>query len=276
LYTDESRSLYKYNVRYRLIPTAFGEYNGKKCFEIEEVSAGTKDLSFREYLEMREVFFYVYNVYSNVIYKSIIDFIITDGKDVVDFILYMMKGRAVLSDTNFAKKVVDQYIRDTREELFTSGEEVIDFFKKDKNWNKLLNGEMGKNLTHTYRAFVLMNSTKWAEHVIESFKSFVHKYHQEDMNSKLIIDKIIRHVEAQAGCQYRIFSGKTKPPSKEDPIATKEGIYYMKDDAIEYMRKCGNESRLIDLALVILRMDQKYTIPHYEETKLEHPIGIDQ
>ncbi|OGR34998.1 MAG: hypothetical protein A2051_10295 [Desulfovibrionales bacterium GWA2_65_9] len=47
------RQLYSLQTRFRVIPHSFGEYEGQRCVEYEEVCVATSTLSFQEYLECR-------------------------------------------------------------------------------------------------------------------------------------------------------------------------------------------------------------------------------
>ena len=49
----EYREQFKYKGKYRIVPLNFGEYDGQKIFDYEEVGIETKDLSFKDYLDIR-------------------------------------------------------------------------------------------------------------------------------------------------------------------------------------------------------------------------------
>ncbi|MCA9400905.1 MAG: radical SAM protein, partial [Candidatus Omnitrophica bacterium] len=174
IYTDESRKEYEYLVKYRLLPTSFGEYKSTRSFEIEEVSVATKDLSFHDYLDMREIFFYIHNVYSNFIYRSLIRYLLYLRDDVIDFFLFLIEKRKTLGD-HFANTVIEDYIQDTKDELFDSKEALTEYYSKDENYQELLKGTKGHNLTHTYRTIVLLSARPFADFVTQAFAEFLRK-----------------------------------------------------------------------------------------------------
>lgn len=286
IYTDEMRKEHQYMVKYRLLPTSFGEYAGTRSFEVEEVSVQTKNLSFQDYLEMREMFFFVHNVYSNSIYRLMMRYLQYLGGDVINLFLYMMKKRKTLG-AQFPNKVLSDYIRDTQEELFDSKEALVEFLSEDKNYKDLLDGRRGINLTHTYRTVVLLNSKEWIGFITRAFEEYIRDNHNESFEVMDIVRDINQHINIQAECQYRYFKDKKNIPSSKKslslkleydilvifakkidkqsvPIIEKEKVtyrYYMKDEAIKYIQSFSENERTVDLALTVLRMDQSYLFP---------------
>ncbi|MBI2095268.1 MAG: hypothetical protein HYT89_03780 [Candidatus Omnitrophica bacterium] len=287
LYTDEARNKYQYNVKYRMLPTAFGQYREEPCFEIEEVAPGHKDLSYKDYLEMREVFFYLHNVNSNAIYRTLVRYIRYLGGDVIDFMLYLMKRRQSMMADDFPNRVVNDYIRDTQEELFDSREALVEFFSDTKNYEELKAGKRGKNLAHTYRSYVLLHAKEWAVYVTNCFRDYIFKKYANQEEVTEVVEAIVTHILVQAECQYLYFSKRSSIPERESalkaelaydipsvfmsnisgdrrPILKKEKVvyrYYMREDAIKYIQSFPDDQRLIDLALIVLRMDQNYLLP---------------
>lgn len=286
IYTDKMREEYRYMVKYRLLPTSFGEYKGQRCFEFEEVSVATKDLSFEDYLQMREIFFFVHNVYSNAIYRPLLRYLIYLKDDIVDFFLFLMKKRKSLGPA-FPNRVLEDYLRDTQEELFDSREELIQYYSQDHNYQDLREGKKGKNLTHTYRAVVLLNVREWASFIANSFREYMQQKYPHHAGVERMANSVIVHLMAQAECQYRYFRDRKSIPTRETPLMAElnfdipglfaqkitqethpdipEGkfsySFYMKDEAVRYMASYPEDIRVVDLALLVLRMDQSYLFP---------------
>ncbi len=292
LATDEMREKYKYIVKYRLLPTQFGEYGGQKTFEIEEVSVGTKDMNYAEYLEMRELFFFVHNINSNMIYRPMIRYLLCLEEDVVAFFLYLMKKRKTLGE-HFGNQILKNYIYDTEKELFDTKKEIIDFYSREENYQALLDGKMGVNLAHTYRTRVFLNTKQWSEFVCNAFVSFIRQKYGLQGNVIKIAEAINQHIGAQVECQYSFLNDKNNIPSQENPLVDelefdipkmfsskmdKEQMmqgkkqksnyeYYMRDDAITYIRSFDDQTT-INLALIVLRMDRKYIFPEFKRRQV--------
>tara|TARA_B100001964_G_scaffold245697_1_gene334909 strand:+ start:2747 stop:4819 length:2073 start_codon:yes stop_codon:yes gene_type:complete len=288
IYTDESREEYKYVAKYRLIPTQFGEYEGKRCFEIEEVSVGTRDLSFEEYLEMRVVFFFIQNVYSNNIYRPLINYLIYLGEDIIDFFSYLLKKRKEFGD-EFPNKVIENYINDTKGELFNSKEELVAYYSDDNNYKDLLSGKKGINLSHTYRSVVFCNAKEWGDFVTSIFHEYLQEKYPSSNEILKIGNSIISHIKAQAECQYKFFQDRKNIPTKKNPIKAELDFdipkilsnridkvkypsfkeekvaysYFMRDDAIDHIKSFPEDQGRVNLALIILRMDISYSFPVY-------------
>jgi len=251
------------------------------------VSVGSKYLSHEEYLEMREMFFLVHNVHSNIIYRPVWRYIMSLGLDVIDFFLYLMKKRRTLGDA-FPNQVLNDYIRDTKEELFDSREDLVKFYSAPRNYEDLLKGRKGINLTHTYRTIVMLHARDWADFITESFVEYIKEKHSQVTEENMkIIGNIVRNIKAQTECQYRFFRERGNIPSKDSPLRveldydipkifakknanddtlefrTEKAVYayYMREEAIKYISSFPMNQRTIDLALVFLRMDRRYIFP---------------
>ena len=64
------REKYKYKGKYRIVPLNFGEYDGKKIFDFEEVGISTKDLSFEDYLALRSIALMVGSLHNGKPYEE--------------------------------------------------------------------------------------------------------------------------------------------------------------------------------------------------------------
>lgn len=263
LFTDNARAKYKYNTKFRLVPTGFGEYLDKKCFEIEEVSVGTKDMSFNDYLEMREMFFFIKNIYSNKIFNALIEHIMYLNEDVIDFFLEVSKKRLLLKKNDFSFDIVEKYLQDTKKELFKTRKSLIEYYSK--HYQELLQGKKGANLAHTYKALVLFDIKEWANFVLLCFKEFIQKKHGKSKPVMKLTEAIIKHVRAQAECQHRLFHKEKPIPPETSPIKVKiDNVvysYFMSPDAIRFSRSFLKSQSPVEKALILLRSDYSYIFP---------------
>ncbi len=294
LSTDSARAKYKYNIKFRLIPTGFGEYLGKKCFETEEVSVGTKDMSFKDYLEMREIFFFIKNIYGNKIFDALIKYIAYLKEDIIDFLLEVSKKRLLLRKDDFSFNIVEKYLQDTKEELFETQEELIKYYSQDKHYQELLQGKRGANLAHTYRALILFDVREWANFVLSCFGEFIQKRHGNSETVRELTEAITKHVRAQAECQHKLFNREGVIPSAASPLkvdfdfdlpglfsepADKTSFklkpifkrkkvtysYFMSPDAIRFSASFSKSQSPIEKALILLRSDPAYVFPGYKK-----------
>lgn len=287
LYTDEARKKYQYMVRYRVIPSAFGNYKGKKCFEIEEVSVASRDLKYSEYLEMRELFFLVFNIYSNGIYRPLIRYLMYLGLDVVDFFFHIMTRRKEYPKTEVLNEILDNFLRETQEELFTSREELIEFYSRKENFQDLLSGDKGRNLTHIYKVVALISSKQIAQFVLKLFKEYIKLNIDSSGPVMAVAEAICRYILAHAECQTRMFGNRSTIPEVDSPVTValdydvadifsrvihkdtlpfpekKDCRYsvFIKPDAAKFIRSVPESTPMVRLATIILRSDKNFTLP---------------
>tara|TARA_S200000501_G_scaffold207332_1_gene194880 strand:- start:2492 stop:4603 length:2112 start_codon:yes stop_codon:yes gene_type:complete len=151
--TIESREDNKFICKYRVLPRAFGSYEisaGKllSCGEVEEVVVGTKDISFEEYLQCREIHLLIFVFYNNEIFEGIIRTLRLLKIPILDWILRIKKD---LINHTVINKIIQEFINETKNELFDSKEELQDFLSNVEGINEYLDGVRGRNLLFTYR-----------------------------------------------------------------------------------------------------------------------------
>jgi radical SAM superfamily enzyme YgiQ (UPF0313 family) len=149
LASAKAREEYGILSKFRLIPREFGEYEGEKCFEVEEVCIGTNTMSFDEYVELRGLCFMT-SVYTHKQFDIVTRLAKESGISIFDFIFSLWervkKGNTGLSD------LYSQYIEEVKFELWDSPEELRAYYSKDENYQSLLTGYRGDNLIRKYRA----------------------------------------------------------------------------------------------------------------------------
>lgn len=158
LSSEDVREKYKMKTKYRLIPKQFGEYIGKKCFEIEEVCVETNTMSFKEYLECRG-FSYIVAIFSSINFDIINRHLKELNIRLSEYIREVHK--AIKSEDTLLSAIYSRVIREASEELFDSKEAVCEYFTKSANYDKLLSGERGDNLIRKYLAeFYLIDASQ--------------------------------------------------------------------------------------------------------------------
>lgn len=167
----EFREKYQMVTRFRLIPRQFGEYNHQKCFEIEEVCVGTNTMSFEEYCEIRGLCF-IMSLYSHKQFDVFFRILKETNNSMSESILYIWdlikKGGTPLSQLYY------DYLEEVKSELWESPEALKTFYSDEKNYQKLLSGELGDNLMRKYRSKALIErfpeSVKLAFNAISAFQ----------------------------------------------------------------------------------------------------------
>lgn len=153
---DDCRSLYAYRTGFRIIPRQFGKYKGESCYEIEEVCTSTNTMSFSEYLECRGFAFLVALLSSeqfDVIRMHLKEF----GISAYDY-LYALWRSVEEGDTEISQ-IYKEFKNETEQELFSSRQDVYDYFDRNGNYDKLLRGDLGDNLLRKFITKILLTKS---------------------------------------------------------------------------------------------------------------------
>ncbi len=200
--------------KYRVLPKQFGNYYGKKVFEIEQVCVGTNTMSYESYLNCRN-FSFILQLLSASIFSPIYKLTQKLG---ISWHEVVKKTADLIKTKNFKGKFKDLYIEfctEAENELFESREEAIEFYKKEENYQLLLKGDIGENLLGKYGAkgfFVHKDIMTTLFKVIKSNfnsnydKDFVIILNSSEkwLNNLYMIDEIMSHEDNIKNNVYEI------------------------------------------------------------------------
>jgi hypothetical protein len=108
-------------------------------------------MPFEDYLDCRG-FGYVSSLISSIQYDIIIRHLAEFGIPKHDFLIFVfskIRGQRGVSDTYLS------YIRESKEELWDSREDLREFFTRQENYDRLISGELGDNLMRKYRTIMM-------------------------------------------------------------------------------------------------------------------------
>ncbi len=148
----EMRSKYDMKTKYRIVPMAFGEYAGEKCFETEEVCIATSTMSYEDYLECRG-----FSLISNLFTWMQLDIFQRHVEDLgLSFFDYINELFSMTINEDIClSEVYNGFLQEMHEELFDSPEDIMRNFSIEKNYRALIAGELGCNLLKKYIAKLL-------------------------------------------------------------------------------------------------------------------------
>ena len=174
------REKYKYKGKFRIVPLNFGEYNGTKIFDFEEVGISTKDLSFDDYLALRSIALMVESLHN--------------GKPYEEFFLYAkqynIKSATILNflyeNMNEAPKsvktIIDEFKDETKNELWESEKDLVKFYREEKNYKLLKEGKRGGNLIFKYKSKSLTEAKAgWIDFISQQLVKYI-KNNFQDIN----------------------------------------------------------------------------------------------
>jgi hypothetical protein len=153
LASKSARKKYKMVTKFRLIPRQFGEYEGEKCFEIEELCVATNTLPLHDYLECRGfalLFSVLSSVQFDIVYRHLKELGINEYEFLITLIDVVSSGKSKISD------IYNKYLDEITQELWDTREGLIQYFSKSENYDKLLRGDLGDNLIRKYRTILFI------------------------------------------------------------------------------------------------------------------------
>ena len=148
---DKAIEEYKLKGKWRILPKQFGEYRGKKLFEIEQICVGTKTMDYQGYLNCRNYSF-IAKLMGHPLLKPISTLTQKIGINWFDFSLAVTNK---IKDKKYQSKFKDlfeDFCKESHEELFDTKIDAMKFYRKEENYRKLINGDIGENLMSKYTA----------------------------------------------------------------------------------------------------------------------------
>lgn len=167
LETDTSRSEHGFETRFRVLPKNYGIYDGKKVFDVDEIVVATKTLSFDEYLICRTHHLACSIFWNNSWFTEAVEFAQTFGVKASEWFLAVV---SFLQEAEGAMgKLREEFLTETRNELFPTREACVEFYSQDENFERLQRGDIGDNLMYKYRA--LASFYIWPEVCAAAFET---------------------------------------------------------------------------------------------------------
>ncbi len=147
LNNPDQREKFRFKTRFRVVARDVGDYGtGEPVIETEEMVVESATLSFEEYLEVRvfhlllTIFYYEGNI------EEAFAFAKERGLKPFDLIVEMQR-RLDRAPAGF-RKVIEDFVRESKEELFETREDVIAWARE--RLPELISGELGGNLLSKY------------------------------------------------------------------------------------------------------------------------------
>ncbi len=136
--------------KFRIVPLNFGEYAGERVFDYEEVGIETNTMPFENYLNLRGFSLIVETLYSGRPFDELARFALSLGIKRSD--LLIRAHSEIDNAPPGVQKVMKEFLHETEFELWDSEDELIQHYKIDENYQRLVNGEVGGNLIYKYKS----------------------------------------------------------------------------------------------------------------------------
>jgi len=163
------RKKYEYDGRYRIVPLNFGEYEGERIFDYEEVGVATKDLNFDDYLYLRRFALIVETLYNNRPFEEFFRYALALGLSRFEFLHQIFKK--LDEAPNEVCKIIEGFMGETTGELWACEKDMIDHYSKDRAYRRLEAGELGGNLIYKYKSMSLaLGMPYWISFLTDQLK----------------------------------------------------------------------------------------------------------
>ena len=184
LKTDKiKRKEHKLHTSFRVLPRSFTKMdNLDMSLEIEEIAVSTRDFSFPDYLEARQLHLIIATCYNGGAFSGFFRLLKEQEKL---FPTFLDELRLSLIENHEFRLLIEKFIFDTERELFTSKQALLEYYRSDDNFQKLISGEDGANLIQKYTSLALLQHH---ETIISAFEKVCLRIlsNERDSMSKLL------------------------------------------------------------------------------------------
>jgi hypothetical protein len=168
LSNPESRERFGFETRFRLVARNIGNYTGESVTEVEEMVVATPDFSFQDYLDTRVFHLLLTIFYYEGNYEEL--FALAQEGGIKPFDLMARMQELLPQAPAGFRKVIDDFLRESQEELFTTRQACHDWARD--HYAGLVDGSLGGNLLSKYsmigRFYTAEDSLRFLGHTVRS------------------------------------------------------------------------------------------------------------
>lgn len=202
--TEESRSKFEIQSKFRLLEGGYGLYRGRFIAEVEEIIRGHKDITEDDLLKIRLIRILLFSIFSSGEYKELCEYIRVAGVTVSQF---LQKVLTHLQEQEKSAGIVNNITQSAKSECFTNTASLGDFYKNKKNLDNLLDGKQQINLSYEFFVEVVcdVEGRKCLDHAI--YKALTELMEEHKTLDKDTIDLAIL-LARQKNAMYQFQTGK--------------------------------------------------------------------
>jgi len=155
--------------KFRIVPLNFGEYGGTRVFDYEEVGVENKHMSFDDYIYLRGFALLVESLLNGRPFDEFFRYAMLLGENRPTFLKRVYDNIHKASPE--VRAVMDDFLEETRSELWNSEEELLAHYRKPENYARLVKGEVGGNLIYKYKSqSVAFTPNEWIDFLAQQLK----------------------------------------------------------------------------------------------------------
>lgn len=164
--TPKERKKWDLKTKFRVLPRDFARLSNRKIvLEVEEVIIASNTLTLDEYLELRLLAFSMFVTNRGVVYDALLKFLREYHVDLFELFYRTIKQLDQAPEN--IRKVFAQYKQASIDELWDSEAELIEYYRNEENYQKLLEEKAGINVIRHHHASVTAEYMKdWTEYML--------------------------------------------------------------------------------------------------------------
>ena len=194
----EYRKKFGIEGRFRIVPLNFGDYDGERVLDYEEVCVQTNSMSFADYLFLRGFALIVESIHNGRPFEELFRYALALGVKRASFLrrLYESLARAPES----IRSLYADFMGETEGELWASEDALRAHYKDEVNYQKLRRGEVGGNLIYKYKSkSVAFQAGDWIRYLVAELRMLAAEKLQGEAlaNAAIEIDTISAFCEAR-------------------------------------------------------------------------------
>ena len=189
----EKREKWGLKTKHRILPRDFAKLtNGKIVIETEEVVVGSNTMTFDEYVKLRLFNFLLSITNMDIAYSSLKKFLKEHKVGIFDLVNELLKNLDKAPDC--IKKICNSYKRSTIDELWNSSEEIFSHYQQESEYNKLVSGEAGINVSYHHQTLVMINyMSEWTTFIHKTLKNLLRKKNSFNEAINLQFEDVINY-----------------------------------------------------------------------------------
>ncbi len=156
--TPAQREMWGFETKFRVLPRDFSRMkNGENVIEIEEVVVATNTLPYEDYVQCRKMALLI-SIFNTIGFRAIQKLFLQNHIPPMALFTSLLESAKSLPEADDSQKgprLIQEFEKATRSELWDSAEELTAFFDDDDNFQGLVEGRHGINLIQTFKAQAL-------------------------------------------------------------------------------------------------------------------------
>lgn len=192
--TPETKRQFGMVTRYRVLPRCYGEYTlfGERlaAAEIEEICVASKDLSFEDYLECRQMHLVVTIFHNDGVFLTLLKLLRMLNLSVFRWIELLQQAELPPR----LKELFAAFERETREELWDSRDELAAFTREPGIVKKFIDGDLGNNLLFVHKTLAITQHVReLAELANDTIRECLKEAGRDSEENLAFVDEALRY-----------------------------------------------------------------------------------